>query len=180
MLSLALSALAAFVACWIALLFHELGHAAAAEVVGVRIWGLRLGSGPTIWHWSANGRQIQVCALPFIGAVTLLDADADAIGYRDIVAGCWRFEWGPEAWRAPIISAAGGLSNVVGMLIFLTAWQVAGPTGGETFARHLLLFGMVANLAGYLNLLPCLRSDGRHLLAQLHAVRVATGPVSGG
>jgi membrane-associated protease RseP (regulator of RpoE activity) len=178
-LSLASSTLAAFVACWIALLFHELGHAAAAEAVGVRIWGMRLGMGPTIWRGSVNGRQIQICALPFLGAVTLLDADADAIGYRDVVAGCWRFEWGPDAWRAPVISAAGGLSNVFGTLMFLTAWQIASATGGHPFARDVLLYGIAANLAGYLNLLPCWRSDGWHLLAHLRAARAATGPLSG-
>lgn len=179
MLSLASSTLAAFVACWIALLFHELGHSAAAQAVGVRIWGMRLGMGPTIWRGSVNGRQIQICALPFLGAVTLLDADADAIGYRDVVAGDWRFEWGPGAWRAPIISAAGGLSNVVGMLIFLTAWQVSGTTGHDPFAHNVLFFGFAANFAGYLNLLPCSRSDGWHLLTQLHAARLATGSLSG-
>src|SRR5262245_17805499 len=35
---------------WIALLFHELGHAFAATALGVRIWGIRLGAGPTLWR----------------------------------------------------------------------------------------------------------------------------------
>jgi membrane-associated protease RseP (regulator of RpoE activity) len=175
MLSLASSILAAFVAGWIALLFHELGHAAAAQAVGVRIWGMRLGMGPTMWRGSVNGKQIQICALPVLGTVTLLDADADAIGYRDVVSGRWRFEWGPGAWRAPIISAAGGLSNILAMLIFLTAWQIAGPTGGDPFAHDVLRFGIAANFAGYLNLLPCSRSDGWHLLAHFHAARAFAG-----
>lgn len=29
---------------WIALLFHEAGHALAALLLGVRIWGIRLGA----------------------------------------------------------------------------------------------------------------------------------------
>lgn len=178
MLSFATSALAAFMACWIALLFHELGHAIAARMLGVRIWGIRLGIGPTIWSGYDNGRRIEICAFPFLGGVTLLDADAEAIGYRDIVPGGWRFEWGPEAWRAPIISAAGGLSNVFGMLIFLSAWQIAGSAGSETFGQTVMLYSVAANVAGYLNLLPCWRSDGRHLIAHLHAARVAIGPFS--
>ncbi len=177
MLSLASSILAAFVAGWIALLFHELGHAAAAQAVGVRIWGMRLGLGPTIWRGSVNGKQIQICVLPVLGAVTLLDADADAIGYRDVVSGRWRFEWGPGAWRAPIVSAAGGLSNALGMLMFLTAWQIAGTTGSAPFGHDVLRFGIAANFAGYLNLLPCWRSDGWHLLAHLHAARVSAAPL---
>lgn len=171
MLSFASSALAAFTACWIALLFHELGHAAAAEAVGVRIWGVRLGMGPTIWRGTINGRRLHVCALPFLGGVTLLDEDADTIGYRDIVSGTWRFEWGPDAWRAPIISASGGLSNFLGMLIFLTAWQIAGQPGVGDFTGSVLLFSVAANLGGYLNLVPCSRSDGHHLAAHLCAKR---------
>jgi membrane-associated protease RseP (regulator of RpoE activity) len=171
MLSIASTALAAMLALWIALLFHELGHAAAAQAVGVRVWGIRLGVGPVIWRGTSGGRQIQIAALPFLGGVTLLDEDAGAIGYRDLAADRWWFEWGPEAWRASIISAAGGLSNVFGMLIFLMAWRVAGAAGIDPFARNVMVFGIVANIAGYLNLLPCSRSDGQHLLAHLYAAR---------
>ncbi len=45
---------------WIALLFHELGHAGAAWLVGVRIWGIRLGTGPAVWRGSIGQRQVQV------------------------------------------------------------------------------------------------------------------------
>ena len=172
MLSFASSAFAAFMACWIALLFHELGHAAAAEGVGVRIWGLRLGVGPTLWRGTVNGRQLGIGALPLLGGITLLDEDADAIGYRDIVSGRWRFEWGPDAWRAAVISVSGGISNFLGMLIFLTAWEIAGQPPAIGFTGSLLLFGIVANLAGYLNLFPLSRSDGHHLAAHLFAARV--------
>lgn len=171
MLSFATTTLAAFIACWVALLFHELGHAAAAEMVGVRLWGIRLGGGPTIWRGTVEGRQVHVCALPFLGGVTLLDEDADSLGYRDIVSGRWRFEWGPGAWRASVISAAGGLSNIVGMLIFLTALKFAGTMTMGDFVPNVLMFGAITNLAGYLNLLPCSRSDGHHLATQLSAAR---------
>ncbi len=88
-------------ATWIALLFHESGHALAAVLVGVRIWGIRLGIGPTIWQGRIGGCRVSLAVFPFLGSVQLLDEDANAIGYRDIFAGRWRFEWGPEAWRAP-------------------------------------------------------------------------------
>lgn len=175
MLSIASSTLAAFAACWIGLLFHELGHAAAAEAVGVRIWGLRLGIGPTVWRGTIDGRRLHICPLPLLGGITLLDEDADTIGYRDIVSGRWRFVWGPDAWRASIISASGGVSNFLGMLIFLAAWQMAGQPSAGDFTGSLLLFGIAANLAGYLNLLPCSRSDGHHLAAHLRAARAGVG-----
>ena len=170
--SIASSILAAMVASWVALLFHELAHSAAADVVGVRLWGMRLGIGPTIWRGNFNGREIHIGALPFIGAVQLLDEDAGAIGYRDIVSGRWRFEWGPEAWRAPIISAAGGLSNLLGMILFLTTWELGGQPHLGSFTGDLLLFGIIANLSGYLNLFPLSKSDGEHLLAHLYAARL--------
>ena len=161
---------------WIALLFHELGHAVAALLVGVRIWGIRLGVGPAIWRGRIGNCRVHLALLPFLGAVHLLDEDACAIGYRDIIAGRWRFEWGPEAWRAPVISAAGGLSNLVGLLLLAVWWEVLGQPSLRTMGGEVLLVGMVANLGGYLNLLPCFRSDGIHLLAHIRAARFSLQP----
>ena len=170
--------LAGFIASWIGLLFHEIGHAVAAWLVGVRIWGIRLGVGPMLWSGMVGGTRIHIGLLPLLGAVHLLDEDACAIGYRDIARGRWRFVWGPEAWRAPIISAAGGLSNLAGLLVVALSWTAAGrPTIGSV-EGELYLFTLVANLAGYLNLLPCFRSDGCHLLAHIRAARLAPATVS--
>jgi hypothetical protein len=161
---------------WIALLFHELGHASAALALGVRIWGVRLGLGPTIWRGTISDCRVHLALLPFLGAVQLLDEDACAIGYRDIVAGRWWFEWGPEAWRAPVISAAGGLSNLVGVLLLAAWWDWIGQPALGTPVGDLLLFAIASNFAGYLNLLPCFRSDGIHLLAHIRAARVGLQP----
>jgi hypothetical protein len=166
----------ALAATWIALLFHELGHALAAVLVGVRIWGIRLGIGPTLWEGRIGECRVNLAVFPFLGAVQLLDEDANAIGYRDIFAGRWRFEWGPEAWRAPIISAAGGLSNLLGLLLFATWWDVLGRPALGTISGDLMLVGMASNIAGYLNLLPCFRSDGIHLLAHIRAARFRLQP----
>ena len=154
---------------WSALLFHELGHAFAALGLGVRIWGIRLGAGPILWRGVIGQCRVHLAALPFVGAVHLLDEDARAIGYRDIVSGRWRFEWGPRAWRAPIISAAGGLSNLAGTLLLAAWWNWLGTPPLGTLPGDLLLFAMASNFAGYLNLLPGFRSDGTHLLAHIRA-----------
>jgi hypothetical protein len=161
---------------WIALLLHESGHALAAVLVGVRIWGIRLGIGPTIWRGRIAGCRVHLAVLPFLGAVHLLDEDANAIGYRDIFAGRWRFEWGPDAWRAPIISAAGGLSNLIGVMLFAIWWDILGQPALGTTSGDLMLVGMASNVAGYLNLLPCFRSDGIHLLAHIRAARFRLQP----
>jgi hypothetical protein len=163
-------------ATWIALLFHESGHALAAVLVGVRIWGIRLGIGPTIWQGRIGGCRVSLAVFPFLGSVQLLDEDANAIGYRDIFAGRWRFEWGPEAWRAPVISAAGGLSNFVGLVLFVLCWDVLGRPALGTTSGDLMLVGMASQVAGYLNLLPCFRSDGIHLLAHIRAARFRLQP----
>lgn len=170
--SVAMPFLAVMLASWVALLLHELAHSAAAEVVGVRVWGMRLGMGPTIWKGSINGRELHIGLFPFLGMVQLLDEDAGTIGYRDIVSGRWRFEWGPDAWRAPIISAAGGLSNLFGMALFLATWELGGQPSLGTFLGDLLIFGILTNFSGYLNLLPWSKSDGRHLLAHLYAAKL--------
>jgi hypothetical protein len=163
--------LVALAGTWIALLLHELGHTAAASLLGVRVWGIRLGLGPTIWCGRVGECRVHLALFPFLGAVQLVDEDACAIGYRDIVAGSWRFEWVPGAWRAPIISAAGGLSNLAGLTVLLMLWDWIGRPALGTVTGDLLLFALASNLAGYLNLLPCFRSDGIHLLAHLRAVR---------
>jgi hypothetical protein len=163
---------------WIALLFHELGHALAAVLVGVRIWGLRLGVGPTIWCGRLGHCRIHLALFPFLGAVQLLDEDACTIGYRDIIAGSWRFEWGPEAWRAPIISAAGGLSNLVGLVVLVMWWDLLGQPAIGTPLGDLFLVAVASNFAGYLNLIPCFRSDGIHLLAHVRAARFRLQPAA--
>jgi hypothetical protein len=170
--------LAGFIASWIALLLHEAGHAGAAWLVGVRIWGVRLGMGPTLWQGTIGEARVHLALFPLLGAVHLLDEDASAIGYRDVARGRWRFVWGPEAWRAPIISAAGGFCNLVGLLLVALCWNAAGAPGLGSASGDLYLFTVVANLAGYLNLLPCFRSDGIHLLAHFRAARLAPLTVS--
>lgn len=172
MMELSKAFLLGTIASWIALLFHEFGHAVAAWLVGVRIWGIRLGVGPTLWRGMIGGCRAHIAALPFLGAVHLLDDDARAIGYRDIARGKWRFVWGPEAWRAPVISAAGGLSNLAGLLLGIQWWQIAGQPALGTLSGDLFFLTMAANFAGYLNLLPCFRSDGIHLLAHVRAARL--------
>ena len=165
---------------WIALLVHELGHAFAAVALGVRIWGVRLGAGPTLWRGTIGDCRVHLALFPFLGAVHLLDEDACAIGYRDIVAGRWRFEWGPQAWRAPIISAAGGISNLFGVLLLGAWWDWLGQPTAGTMLSDLVLFAMVSSFAGYLNLLPGFHSDGTHLLAHLRAARARPEPARAG
>jgi membrane-associated protease RseP (regulator of RpoE activity) len=175
--------LMAYLACWVALYAHEIGHAAAARVLGVRIWGIQLGAGPTLFEGSIGGCRLRVGLFPVVGSVALLDADATAIGYRDLKRGGWRFEWVPGAWRAPLISAAGAVANLAAALLVVAYWSAAGAPPVGTPLGNLALYIFAANVSGYFNLLPCFSSDGVHLLAHMAAARrvhrpAARAPVS--
>ena len=160
-----------YVASWIALYAHEIGHATAARILGVRIWEIRLGVGPTLFEGSLAGCRLRIGLFPLVGSVILQDDDASAIGYRDIQPGPWRFEWGREAWRAPVISAAGGIANLLVTLLVVLYWWLAGSPRLGTPIGDLFVYAFVANLSGYLNLFPLFASDGRHLLAHVAAKR---------
>lgn len=163
--------LLAYAGLWIALYAHEIGHATAARVLGVRIWGIRLGVGPALFDGSVAGCRLRIGLLPLVGSVILLDDDASAIGYRDIKLGRWRFEWGRGAWRAPVISASGGLANLLVSLLAVAYWWLAGSPRLGTAIGDLFIYTFVANLSGYLNLIPLFSSDGQHLLAHVAAAR---------
>lgn len=170
MVELFSSVLLGGVACAAALLIHEAGHAVAALALGVRIWGVRIGFGPRIWRGTIRGVNVDLALIPLLGAVQILDADARAIGYRDIYHRAWRFEWVPGSWRAPIISAAGGAANFAAAM--LLTW-LARPLGIHSALGSLVFYSVLANLSGFLNLLPCRSSDGYHIVQQLAAQRVA-------
>jgi membrane-associated protease RseP (regulator of RpoE activity) len=165
-----------WVASWVALCIHELSHAGAARLLGVRIWGVRLGVGPALFEGIVAGCRLRVGVLPLMGSVALLDADALAIGYRDIRAGSWRFEWVPGAWRAPIISAAGGVGNLLCAFLVAGYWGQSGQPAFGTPIGDLCLFIFITNISGYLNLLPCFSSDGKHLLHHVTAARRRLAP----
>ena len=104
-------ALLAFAAGWIALLVHELGHAIGASATGVRLWGIRLGTGPVVYEGPLGSLHLRLAWLPLGGTIQLRDADAHEIGYRDVYQRAWRFTGVPSAWKAPLISAAGPVTS---------------------------------------------------------------------
>ena len=166
---------------WIALLFHELGHAVAALLVGVRIWGIRLGVGPTIWRGRIGDCRVHLALLPFLGAVHLLDEDACAIGYRDIMAGPLALRVGAGGLARPGhlggrrteqsggVVAARRLVGVLGQpsLRTMVRRSAAGRHGGEPRAATSIFS-------------RAFRSDGIHLLAHIRAARFRLQPADAG
>jgi hypothetical protein len=71
------------------------------------------------------------------------------------------------------------LSNFAGLVLFALCWDVLGRPALGTTSGDLMLVAMASNIAGYLNLLPCFRSDGIHLLAHIRAARFRLQPSVG-
>src|SRR4051794_36355563 len=82
-----------FLAAWVALALHELAHAAAARLLGVRVWGISLGRGPLLWEGMVGDCHLRIAVLPLHGEVRLYDGDAEQLGYRNLQASAWGFVW---------------------------------------------------------------------------------------
>jgi membrane-associated protease RseP (regulator of RpoE activity) len=174
-----------FAAAWLALLVHELGHALMARLLGVRIWSITLGRGPVLWEGTVGHSRIRLALFPVHGEVRLYDRDAEGLGYEDAATGGSRFEWREgRSWRAPLISIAGTLGNLLAAKTVVAVWA-AGPR-----PRPPLLMWMTAvflvNLFMLLNLMPVRGFDGwriaihaaawRRRAASLSAMAVRAAP----
>lgn len=159
-----------FAAAWLALTVHELGHALMARLLGVRVWSISLGRGPVLWKGSVGHCRVTIALFPIHGEVRLHDRDAQEIGYLDAASGGNGFEWQPgRSWRAPLISLAGTLGNLLAAKIVVAAWA-AGPR-----PRPPLLMWMTAvflvNLFMLLNLMPLRGFDGWRIATHAAAWR---------
>lgn len=158
-----------FVAAWVALLLHELAHGLVASALGVRPMGITLGRGPVIYRGTVAGCAVRLSLFPLHGEVRFRDEDAHTLGYRNVGREDWRFEWTPESWRAPLISAAGGLANLLAVVALLLYRSWMPPLASPTFA--LFTMCLVVNLMMFLNLAPIRGLDGGRLVVQTAALR---------
>jgi membrane-associated protease RseP (regulator of RpoE activity) len=148
-----------FTAAWLALLVHELGHTFTALLLGVRVWSISLGRGPVLWQGAVRHTRVRVALFPLHGEVRLYDRDAEGLGYQDPGAGGARFEWlAGRSWRAPLISAAGTLANVLAAKAVVAFWA-HGPRPGPTALMWSLSIFLV-NASMLLNLIPLRGFDG--------------------
>lgn len=54
---------------WLVLLIHEFGHAVAGDLAGMRIFEIRIGTGPRIFRFRLSGISIEFNLLPYGGIV---------------------------------------------------------------------------------------------------------------
>lgn len=94
------------------ILIHELGHLAAARLVGIPVAGFSVGLGPKIWSWRWGWTEYAIRALPLGGYV--LPAVADADEFRAI-----------PFKRRLVYFLGGPLANLVAALILCAGMNVA-------------------------------------------------------
>jgi len=158
-----------FISAWVALLLHELAHGLVAFAVGVRPYSITLGGGPVLYRGSVGGCAVRLGILPIHGEVRFRDEDAHLLGYRNVGREDWSFEWSPGSWRAPLITAAGGLANLLAAGAVVAYWTWMPRLTPPTFA--LFAMCLVVNLMMVLNLMPIRGLDGGRLVVQTAALR---------
>jgi membrane-associated protease RseP (regulator of RpoE activity) len=163
-----------FLAAWMALLLHELAHGLVAHALGVRPLSVTLGLGPVLYRGSVGGCGLRLALFPLHGEVRFRDEDAHLLGYRNIGREDWSFEWTTGSWRAPLISAAGGLANFLAAGAVLAYWTWMPRLSPPSFA--LFAMCLVVNLMMFLNLAPIRGLDGGRLVVHAAALRRQLAP----
>ena len=158
-----------FLAAWAALLLHELAHGFVALVLGIGALSVTLGAGPVLYRGHIGGCSVRLALLPLHGEVRFRDDDARVLGYQNVGREDWTFEWRTGSWRAPLISAAGGVANLLAAAAIVAYWLWMPRLTPPSFA----LFSMclIVNLMMFLNLMPIRGLDGGRLVVHAAAFR---------
>jgi len=166
-------------AAWLALLIHELGHALVARLLVVRVWSISLGRGPLLWEGRIGHSHVRLALFPMHGEVRLYDGDAQGLGYEEAATGGTRFEWRKgQSWRAPLITLAGTLGNLLAAKAVIAFWA-SGPRPEPPVLMWTLALFLV-NALMLLNLMPVRGFDGWRIATHAAAWRrrsVPPGPV---
>ena len=157
------------VAAWVALLLHELAHGLVARALGIRALSITLGAGPVLFRRRIRGCTLRVGLLPLHGEVRFRDDDARLLGYRNVGRRDWTFEWGAGSWRAPLISAAGGVANLLAAVSVVAYWSWMPRLTPPSFAVFSMC--LIVNLMMFLNLMPIRGLDGGRLVVHAAAFR---------
>jgi membrane-associated protease RseP (regulator of RpoE activity) len=157
-------------AAWLALLIHELGHALMARLLGVRVWSISLGRGPQLWQGRIGHSHVRLALFPVHGEVRLYDGDAEGLGYQEAASGGTRFEWRKgQSWRAPVITLAGTLGNLLAAKAVIAFWA-SGPRPRPPVLMWTLAVFLV-NAIMLLNLMPVRGFDGWRIATHAAAWR---------
>jgi regulator of sigma E protease len=107
---------------------HELGHLAAARIVGVEVEAFSLGMGPKIAGFSRGGTEWRLSAFPVGGYCKMKGEDAFRKALAEKASEIPRDRgtfYGAKAWQRIIVAIAGPLFNVLfAILVFIVVMAV--------------------------------------------------------
>ena len=149
----------------LAVFIHELGHFAAARLLGLRADVFSIGFGPALWKRTFRGTEVRLSAIPFGGYVSLPQLDPS--GMQRIQGDHGEEALPPAApWKRVVVAFAGPFGNLA--LAFLCAVAIAwfAPAGatGATTTLGIVPNGSAAAQAG-------LRTGDRLLAVNGNTVR---------
>jgi regulator of sigma E protease len=105
------------------ILIHELGHFAAAKLLGVRVLKFSLGFGKTLVGFQRGETEYVISALPLGGYVKMVGENPGEQETPDPHALS-----NQAAWRRAIIFVSGVVMNVIGgFVLFVVAFQIGVP-----------------------------------------------------
>jgi hypothetical protein len=136
----------------------------------VRVWSISLGRGPVLWEGRIGHCRVRVALFPIHGEVRLYDGDAEGLGYEEATTGGTRFEWRKgQSWRAPLITLAGTLGNLLAAKAVIAFWA-AGPRPQPPVLMWTTAVFLV-NAFMLLNLMPVRGFDGWRIATHAAAWR---------
>lgn len=111
---------------------HELGHYIAARIFGVKIYEFSIGVGPRLlWFDSKKtGIRYKLCMLPFGGYVSMAGGEEGS----DLLPDDPRALPNQKPWRRLIITAAGGVINLLVGFILMFAVVLSTPASSTQVA----------------------------------------------
>jgi hypothetical protein len=120
-----------------------------------------------------RGCRVHLALLPLHGEVRLYDQDAESIGYRSVQSAAWGFEWLlRSSWRAPLITVAGSLANLLAAKAIVLYWNwTPGPVPALSTLSACIF---IVNCVMFLNLAPIRGLDGWRMAVQAAAWRRAS------
>jgi len=142
-----------FVGQWIAVVIHEAGHIIAAKIIGMKIVGISLGSGPNIVKVKAStgNNYINIHAIPN-GGHTECDGEDKYFNLPSIM----------------LFVAAGITMNMVAASALLV---YAMQLDAGWLASMLVTASVMNSLAVVMNIIPIGGLDGMYLMEILYAMR---------
>lgn len=113
---------------------HELGHFAAAKLLGVRVNEFAIGMGPALLQWGRGETEYSLRALPIGGFCAMEGEDDDSADPQAFGRACW--------WKRLIILCAGAFMNfITGVVIMAVLYAPANGFYAEFYGGPIAGYG---------------------------------------